>query len=207
MLTVGDILKGEREKKNITLAQVEKHIKIREKYLIAIENNDWAFFNSKIYITGIIKNYAKFLDLDRDKMLAFFRRDYERLEEVRFKKRMPKKYLAPQTRKIVYFGIAAIFLFFFTYFGYQLKLYFIPPTIEILSPKVNKFNDESKIKIVGKTTKDSSISIFGERVYQNKQGIFEYDFPLHKGSNELQIEVVSASGKKRVVKKEFFRVK
>ena len=207
MLTVGEILKKEREKKEISLKDVEKHIRVREKYLRALEENNWSHFSSKIYITGIIKNYANFLELESGKMLAFFRRDYEKKEETKFKRKISSKYLTPQTRKIAAAAIALIFIFFFTYFGYQLTLYFLPPRVDIVSPEGNIFKDEQQIRIVARTEKESTITIFGERVFQNKQGMFEYNFPLHKGKNELLIEVVSGSGKKVTFRKDYFREK
>ncbi|MBI4009457.1 helix-turn-helix domain-containing protein, partial [Candidatus Roizmanbacteria bacterium] len=64
MLSVGEILKKHREKLGIKLSEVEKQIRIREKFLRAIEENDWNIFTSKIYISGIIKNYSQYLGLD-----------------------------------------------------------------------------------------------------------------------------------------------
>jgi len=201
MLTVGEILRTTREKKNLTLQQVEKHSRIRAKFLAAIEENNWSSFTSKIYITGLIKNYAKFLDLDENKMLAFFRRDYERLEETHFKKRISTSSLMPETRTVIYIGLAIIFLLFVTYFGYQVKIYLTPPKVTIVSPQKNTFRSTEKIHIIGRTEKEATINIYGDRVYQNKEGVFEYDFPMNKGKNELVVEVTGANGKKTVYKK------
>lgn len=205
MLSVGTILRRERERRGITLAQVEKRIKVREKFLLAIEGEKWEIFSSKVYITGIIKNYSDFLDLDPKKILAFFRRDYERHEEVRFKKRVASRYLAPQTKKIALFGLAGVFIIFFTYFGFQLKQYLSPPVITIVSPTVDRFKKTDKIEVAGKTDKDAMINIYGERVYQDNNGIFKYEMPLKIGKNVLLIEVTGANGKKTTLTREFYR--
>ena len=60
MLSVGTIFSRERQRRGFSLKQVEKQTRIREKFLEAIEKNDWSLFSSKIYITGLIKNYSKF---------------------------------------------------------------------------------------------------------------------------------------------------
>lgn len=205
MVTVGEILKKQREKLGINLYEVEKQIKVRQKFLSAIEENNWGIFTSKVYIGGIIKNYSKLLGLDPKRTLAFFRRDYERLETMKFKSRVASRYLTPETKKIVMAFLIFIFLIFFGYFGYQLKLYFSPPKVTIVSPKSEIFKKEDRIKILGQTEKDAAITIFGERVYQNKEGIFEFQFPLHKGQNELVIEVIGANGKKTILKKIYKR--
>lgn len=206
MLSVGEILRKEREKKGLTLLQIEKAIKVREKFLSAIEHNDWKPFSSKIYITGIIKNYAHFLELDENKLEAFFRREYERKEEVKFKKRESAKQFTPQSRRYTIGGIIIVFLIFSVYFGYQLFLFLSPPKVFIVAPRENRFK-EDRITIIGKTEKEASINIFGDRVYQNKEGTFEYDFPLQVGTNEFVAEITGANGKKTIIKRIFIRDK
>lgn len=203
MLSVGDILREAREKKGLTLNQVEKTTRIRIKFLKAIEDNNWNFFSSKIYIVGLIKNYAKFIGLDTQKILAFFRRDYERKEDVQFKRRLSRSYLKPETRILIGIGIFLVFLFFFGYFGYQLKIFLTPPKVTIISPRKSIFRSVEKIHVIGKTEKESTITIYGEKVFQNKEGVFEYDFPMKKGKNELMFEVIGANGKKTEFKKTF----
>lgn len=205
MLSVGEILKKQRDKLAISLPEVEKNIRIREKFLKAVEENDWSLFSSKIYVSGIIKNYSKFLGLDPKKNLAFFNRDYEKTEVIKFKRKVASRYLTSETRRIIMIGLILVFIVFFGYFGYQLKQYFSPPYIEILSPKSYIFKNIDRIKIIGKTEKDAAVTIFGDRIYQNKDGIFEYDFPLKKGNNQLTLEVVGANGKKEVINKTFLR--
>jgi transcriptional regulator with XRE-family HTH domain len=205
MLSVGTILKKEREKKGLLLIDIEKQIRVREKYLKAIEEENWNFFSSKIYITGILKNYSRILNLDEKKILAFFRRDYEKKEEVKFKRKVTSAYLTSETKKFLKLGLVILILFFVSYFIYQLKIYFSPPSYKLLSPKVFDFTIEKNIKVVGKTDKDTAIVIAGERIYQNKEGIFTYDYSLNEGENKIIINLVGANGKKTTVEKTFFK--
>lgn len=203
MLSVGEILKKERERRNLKISEIAQKIRIREKFLLAIEANDWSQFSSKIYITGIIKNYSSYLSLDHNRTLAIFRRDYARIEEVKFKRKVASKYLTPETKRALIFLVIFIFGLFFAYFGYQLKVYFSPPAVKIISPKSTLVEGADMIKVVGKADRDSAVTVLGERVYQNKEGIFEYDFPLKLGKNNLIIEVVGANGKKTILKSEY----
>lgn len=203
MLSVGDILRREREKKGLTFKQIEKEIRVREKFLQAIEKNEWQLFSSNIYISGIIKNYSQFLGLDYKKMLAFFRREYERTEETGFKERVSKSHLTSETKRAFFWGAAALILCVGAYFIYQIALYLLPPKIVIISPKETTIKHEESVRIVGKTEKEAVITIFGDRIYQDKNGMFEYSFPLQKGKNELIIEATGANGKKSVSKKTF----
>ncbi len=205
MLSVGSILKNEREKKGLLLSDIEKQIKIREKYLKAIEEEDWNFFSSKIYITGILKNYSRILNLDNKKILAFFRRDYERKEEVKFKRKVSSNYLTSETKKYLKIGLIILSLFFVFYFVFKLKTYFSPPAFTLISPAKTNFSIEKNIKITGKTDKDTSITIAGERIYQNKEGVFEYELSLKEGENKIIINLLGANGKKISIEKTFFK--
>lgn len=205
MLSVGTILKKEREKKGLLLADIEKQIKVREKYLKAIEDENWDYFSSKIYIMGILTNYSRILNLDQKKVIAFFRRDYEKKEEVKFKKKVPSGYLTSETKIFFKFGLMILTCFFIIYFIFQLKTYFSPPSLILLTPTVNNFNVEKNIKITGKTDKDTNVTIFGERIYQNKEGIFTYEYSINEGENKLIINLIGANGKKATFEKIFFK--
>jgi len=205
MLSVGTILKNEREKKGLLLIDIEKQIKVREKYLKAIEDENWNYFSSKIYITGILKNYSRILNLDHKKVLAFFRRDYEKKEETRFKRKVTSSYLTSGTKKLLKLGLITLTLFFILYFIFQLKTYFSPPSMIILSPTKTNFSVEKNVKITGKTEKDTSITIAGERIYQNKEGVFIYEYSLKEGENKLVINLIGANGKKTTMEKVFFK--
>jgi transcriptional regulator with XRE-family HTH domain len=205
MFSVGTSLQKERLRKGYTLAQVEKQIRVREKFLSALEQNNWDAFASKIYVTGIIKNYSRFLGLDDRKMLAFFRREYERKEDVRFKRRVENTFLTSDTKRLVIGAVVVIFALFIGYFLIQLKQYVSPPQIVIIEPKGTVFKRVNSIRIVGKTEKESTVMIFRQRVYQNKEGFFEYDLPLTKEQNTLSIEVTGPNGRKTSLSKVFIR--
>ncbi|MCL4374348.1 helix-turn-helix domain-containing protein [Patescibacteria group bacterium] len=205
MLSVGKLLQTERLRQHYTLADVEKAVKVRSKFIEAIEKEQWQWFSSKIYITGIIKNYARFLGLDGKRILAFFRREYEKNEEVGFKKKVATRYLTPETKRAASIGLAALLLTFFLYFAFQLKTYLSPPQVTIMAPQQQVFHRENRIKIVGKTETDAIVTISGERVYQNQSGVFEYNLPLAPGKNTLQIQVVGANGKTTVIKRDYVK--
>ena len=205
MLSVGTILKRERERKGLLLSDIEKQIKVREKYLKAIEDENWNYFSSKIYITGILTNYSKVLNLDQKKVLAFFRRDYEKKEEVKFKRKVQSGYLNSETKIFFKIGLIILTLFFISYFIFQLKIYFSPPSFTLIKPTVSNFTIEKNIKITGKTDKDTSVTISGERIYQSKEGIFTYEYSINEGENKLVINLIGANGKKSTVERTFYK--
>ncbi len=205
MLSVGKLLKDARERKKLSLRDVEKSIKVREQFIRALEEDRWDLFTSRIYVTGILKNYSRFLGLDERKILAFFRREYERIEEIKFKEKVSTSYLSSDSKKTIIVGFVFVCILLAAYFSYQLFQYFRPPSIQILSPNTTTFKRELVVKVVGKTEKEAVVTIMGERIYQNKEGIFEYTMPLKQKENNLSIEVVGANGKTTILKKVFMR--
>ena len=203
MLSVGKLLKEAREKKKVSLREVEKQIKVREQFIRALEEDKWYTFTSRIYVTGILKNYARFLGLDERKILAFFRREYERSEEIKFKEKISTSYLSSDSKKTLLAGFIFICIVLVGYFTYQLFQYLKPPEVHIVSPTNTIFKRELTVKVIGKTEKEAVITIMGERIYQNEKGIFEYNMLLKKKENPLLIEVIGANGKKTVLKKIF----
>lgn len=202
-LTVGGMLQRAREKQDVSLDQLEKQLRIRRRLLEAIEENNWQPFTSKIYIAGIIKSYARAVGLDEKKALAFFRRDYETVEDLGLKRRVPSRLLRPTSKTYTFLAFALLAVLFITYFGYQLSIFLLPPKITVIAPVQTEFKRRDKVTITGRTEKEAVVTIFGTRVYPNENGLFSYDLPLKNGKNTVIIEAVGANGKKVIITKEY----
>jgi cytoskeleton protein RodZ len=72
MIDLGSELKQAREAKGISLAEAEAATRIRERYLKAMEANDWAALPTQVQARGFLRNYAAFLGLDGDTILSRF---------------------------------------------------------------------------------------------------------------------------------------
>jgi len=66
MKDIGNFLKERREAKGISLIEVEKDLKIRKKYLQALEEGNIDLIPGKTYIVGYLRNYSKYLDIDEE---------------------------------------------------------------------------------------------------------------------------------------------
>ena len=69
---VGDILRREREKQGLTIADVEKGTSIRGLYIEHIERSNIAELPGMVYAKGFVRNYAKFLRLDAESLVQQF---------------------------------------------------------------------------------------------------------------------------------------
>jgi len=63
-LLIGEILKQAREDQGLSLDEISLATKIKEKYLAAIEADNWAVLPSTVQQKGFTRSYAAFLGLD-----------------------------------------------------------------------------------------------------------------------------------------------
>jgi transcriptional regulator with XRE-family HTH domain len=69
---IGEKLEEARKSKGISIREAAEATKIRGEYLTSMENNSMDIDLPIIYVRGFLKNYARFLKLDPDKILTDF---------------------------------------------------------------------------------------------------------------------------------------
>jgi hypothetical protein len=74
METIGRIFKAAREKHGYIIKDIANQTKIGSRYLTALEDDSYAAFPSQTHITGFIRSYAKYLELDPDRMVDIYKR-------------------------------------------------------------------------------------------------------------------------------------
>jgi cytoskeletal protein RodZ len=62
--------------KGWSVQEVSKKTKIRVKYIEAMEKGEWKAFPGPVYIAGFVKSYAEALDLNSEKLMILFKREY-----------------------------------------------------------------------------------------------------------------------------------
>ncbi len=207
MKSVGAILKEAREKKKLTIEQVERGTKIRLKFLQAIENDDFSPMPSLSYAKGFVKNYAEFLGLNSSTVLAFFRRQ---TTEVPKSSILPKGMAEPLNRSfwqltpgkfmaIVITILAGMFLLYFSLQYYKLQA---PPALTIESPADKKVVSERRIEVLGSTDPDATVTINGVSVLVRSDGRFFDQVMLEPGVNRITVTATSRLGKTTTIVRE-----
>jgi cytoskeletal protein RodZ len=69
VLTLGAALRERREAMGVTLAEVEVATRIRQKYLSAIESEEWHMLPGEVVGRGFLRNYADYLGLDPQEIM------------------------------------------------------------------------------------------------------------------------------------------
>ncbi len=71
---IGATLREARNRRKLDLVEVEDEIKIRVRYLQAIENEEWDALPGGAYTRGFIRTYAAYLGLDGERLAEDYRR-------------------------------------------------------------------------------------------------------------------------------------
>lgn len=77
---VGSTLRAAREKRGLTVKDIENETSIRATYIDAIEKGDYDSLPGEVYVKGFIRNYADFLGLNADNLVQEFREELHGIE-------------------------------------------------------------------------------------------------------------------------------
>ncbi len=67
--TIGAVLRDRRENAGVSLAEVEKSTRIRQKYLAALEADEWHLLPGEVVGRGFLRNYANFLRINANDLM------------------------------------------------------------------------------------------------------------------------------------------
>ena len=81
--TLGEMLRGARERKKVRIAQVASETRIPRERLEALEANALEKFPDDVYMKGNIRNYALYLGVDPDTAITLYRKARPEIEKIR----------------------------------------------------------------------------------------------------------------------------
>ncbi len=198
MKTAGQLLKSAREKKAITLVDVEKATKIRVKYLKALENDQYHLLPSGTYAKGFIKNYAQYLNLPVKTILSIFRRDFTEDDQGQIVPRSMIKPLSDRrflwTPKATLAAVIAILVLIFVGFIASQYQSLIQPKLEVLVPAEGEIVLGPDISVTGSADPSAVVSVNRQLVVVNADGSFSSQLNLPAGSATVTVEATNNRG-------------
>jgi len=208
MKSVGSILQEERKKKEKSIEQINKLTKIPIETLKKIENDNFGKLPPTAFTKGFVRNYAKSLGLDEDKLAAIYRRDWEKKGEKEapfFKKDkgLGKSFWNPKTTGFIIGGFLVLILA--GYLGWQIKEYFSPPKLVVEQPMDGEEISKDEVEVKGGVDKEASLYINDELIDIDESGAFSYSLKIYEGENEIEVKAVDRRGKETVVERKIIR--
>lgn len=220
--TIGEIIKSVRLEQKISIDAVHHELKIKVRFLEYIENNEFAKFDSHTQAKGFIRNYAKFLGLKYDLLVAMYRRDVENIDmkrviiplrndddeiaETKLAEKLTNrlKMITITKRKVLTTGAAFLLLVFTLILSRLLINTFEKPFLVIDSPfeiasgfKGRIEYGENQIIIDGRTENGTVITVNDAPVFLKADYTFTSDtIPLTQEVNVVIIQAENNLGAK-----------
>lgn len=208
MKTCGQIFQEARTKKNLEFADIFAATKIHPHYLRAIEADDYSRLPNSTVAKGFIKNYAQFLDLNWQHMLAIFRRDFiENLQG----QIIPRGMMEPVHERFLWTPkstliavMALIFVLFGGYLLYQYRQMAGPPPLHLNEPVDNQSVTTANLVVSGRTDPEATITINNQPVVLEKAGEFFFRVELTPGENNISVTATSNSRRTTVITRKVY---
>ena len=194
---LGEILLMARQSKGIELERAARDTKIRARYLAALESGEFRELPGAVYTKGFLRNYAQYLGLDPDVVVAHYKRELggrptERVAVVMKTLRAPRGGLTV-TRGLLVAGVLTLLVIAFAgYIGVQFLRFVQPPVLTITRPAtVDSTIDAETTVLAGTASAGATVTITGPdgplTVTATNAGTWTADVPLRKGRNEFLI--------------------
>lgn len=203
MKTAGQVLQETRIQARLEIEDIAKSTKIQPFFLRAIEADDYSHLPSGTVARGFIRNYANYLRLSPETLLAIFRRDFIETSQGQI---VPRSMIEPAAappfwtpKTTIIAAVSALFGFFAVYLGYQYTLLLGPPSLHLDRPAPDLVTSEEAVVISGRTDPEATLSVNGQLVALDKGGTFFFRLPLKPGLNSISVTARSAHNRGRVI--------
>jgi cytoskeletal protein RodZ len=204
MVRLGHLLHQKRLARQQTLEEVAQDLKIKSKFLAAIERGEYNKLPSPAYAQGFVRNYASYLGLSNAETTMLFKREFD---EKRAMKVLPDSMVKtkefPLQRHRIQQSLIIFVLFLLLVFGYlffQYRAAFLPPALSVNSPSAGSKTSQDVI-VEGSADSNASVTINGEPVSLSVNGSFQKEVTLFPGGSTITVKATNRFGKTATVQR------
>lgn len=205
--TIGEILREERERHRVSLAELAQETRIRLRYLKALEHNRFEELPAATFVKGYIKTYARLFGFDHQPLIGLLRRDFKESAKGQL---VPREFIKPLLKKrsllqrpvtLVLLGIVLLAVVVAGYVGVQWYKLSQPPAVTIDTPKDGELVS-ARVVVEGSTEPDAVVVVNDQPVTLQPDGAFRTEiFLSREGLNTLTIKASDRRGKITVVQR------
>lgn len=206
-LLCGAFFKKMRQEKGWSLEKVSEETKILLSILKDLENDEYENLPPPVYLKGMIKEYANFLKLDKEKALNLYQKSNGRNLSSGKDDLLPKnRFLTYQSKFISFFKNVCpkILKYFFWgfvlfYFIYEASFFILPSKIILYSPNRDLTTDQAELVISGKIIRGKRFFIKDQEISFEEHGLFNEGIVLTPGINNIQFRAANILGYETVL--------
>jgi len=206
-LLCGAFLKKMRQEKGWSLEKASEETKILLSILKDLENDKYENLPPPVYLKGMIKKYANFLKLDKERVLGLYQKSNGRnLSSGRYDLLPKNRFLTYQSKFISFFKniypkILKCFFwgFILFYFIYEASFFILPAKIILYSPDRDFTTNQAELLISGRLIRGKRFFIKDQEISFGKDGSFNEKIVIALGINNIQFRAVNVLGYETVL--------
>jgi len=121
-INIGEVLKAKRESLNLGIEEISRNLKVKANDIILLEQNTTNLITSRIYLPGLVRQYAKILQIKDDVIKQYLKNieincntninQYQSINTDNEANKVPNK--SDLFRAIVIFLVMSLILIFFS---------------------------------------------------------------------------------------------
>jgi cytoskeletal protein RodZ len=190
-----------RERKGVDLYRAERDTKIRARYLAALERGEYKELPGDVYTKGFLRNYALYLGLDPEEVVAHWRAERGAVTSARTVLTVPRPIAQPRPGLQFSPGIVVAALLTLlvagvgVWLGVQVMRFAKPPTLALTAPReatVELPEDATSFTFEGTSIPGATISVEmaggSRQVAADSTGRWNMTIDLRRGRNEFQFD-------------------
>lgn len=199
--TLGEKLKQIREGSGSSIRGTALNLRIKEEFVIALENGEYEKLPGEVYIKNWLKNYAKLFKAHAQELISLYENEkvvsrYSVANCFLSPREETKTPLAHRVRRLAVI-IACVGIV--GYVGYGIINLTTAPPLEVYEPLDHLVSKSTTVHIKGKTTPNAKVLINNQPVSLSPTGTFDEPIEVSYGLNELIISATSVRGKTRTI--------
>jgi cytoskeletal protein RodZ len=114
---IGETLRTARRQQGVALSDAVAQTRVRESYLTALEEENFAVLGGHVYAKGFLRSYARFLGLDPEPLVEAYRAEHEQADDlVSLAQRRPAVAMRSQRPPGLIIGLGVVALVIVTLF-------------------------------------------------------------------------------------------
>lgn len=198
--TAGWVLKKTRQQQNRSLKSISSQTKIKEKFLLALEENDWSNLPEIAITQGFARNFAQAVGANTQLIAALLRRDYPISKTTqKFSETSLDKISIWTPKMTIYSALVITLLILTIYLFNQYRLFTSSPYLKIENIKIS----EDLILVSGKTIPNATVEVNNKSVLIEEDGKFSIEIKKQDLLNsQVVVESTSRSGKTTIIRKQ-----
>ncbi len=202
-LSLPERLYAARERKGVDLYRAERDTKIRARYLAALEQGEYGELQGDVYTKGFLRNYAVYLGLDPEEVIAQWRRERGAAPAPKNVLAVPKPIAQPRpglqfSPGVVVAALLTILIVAIgVWLGVQVMRFAKPPTLDVTSPReatVVLTQDATTFTLEGTSIPGATVSVElagGTRqTSADSTGAWTMPVDVRRGKNEFKIDAI-----------------